>query len=379
MKNTKLYDILGVDVNATESEIKKAYRALAIKYHPDRNKEQGSEEKFKEIVNAYDILSNEEKRRLYDQFGEEGLQGNGDPMANMFRHMNQPRQPVMQIKQTISLDDYFKLNTIAINLTRNIKCKTCDATGFNDKRNHLCRQCNGSGIIVQMIRNGPMVQQIQRTCHICNGKKIDLQASNLLCMQCKGEMTIKTVEKINVPIPKNILEDPTTIMPGQGTWHDNKYIDLAVIFKLDLSKGFKITSNKKLIYMMEINYPETICGFKRILNHPNGNKILISSEPGYIINPNYIYLLERLGINDDVLYLSFIINYPEKITLNNKKMTYKNLENVLGKRFIENDNTEIDSQYIYNLNVCNKINNKIEEEEDETHEGFQQQVNCNQQ
>jgi DnaJ homolog subfamily A member 2 len=365
--NTKFYDLLGLKPNATQDDIKKAYRKLAAKYHPDKNKDAGAEEMFKEISHANEILSDPNKRKLYDQFGEEGVNAgmddDMDPMASFFNHMHQAQQrrPVAQMQQKITLKEYFTKNFITVTIPRAVRCNDCDATGFNDKKPHLCKKCDGSGISVQIFRNGPFTQQIQQKCPHCNGLKYDMDAMNIKCNTCNAKGTVQINEKVEVPIPPDLVRNPVSIIHEKGPWIENKYIDLAVVFKLKLPKGYGMTSpDKKLIYTMHINYTETICGFRRFINHPSGKKILIISEKGYIINPDHIYSIDRLGFSGDFMYLNFVIHYPEKVIMPKKKsLTYESLEEMFGERRISdvNNDSDIEPENIYTLSTLSKINN----------------------
>lgn len=396
MHHTELYETLGLEPNASNEEIRKAFRKLAMKYHPDKNKDPGAEDIFKKITHAHEILSNPEKREIYDQFGEEGLQsGMGDsmdPMAAFFGRMHQENNRRMATKKeyNITLDDYFTKKFISIKINRNVRCDSCDATGFTDKKHHQCKHCRGSGVVVKVMQQGPIIQQFQSICPSCNGKKVDTSMTGLICPDCNAQGTKQISEELDVSVPTNILVNPVTIIPDKGDWTENRYIDLAIIFKLRMAKNFSLTSDKKLIYTMHINYPETICGFRRTIEHPNGKNILIVSEKGYIINPDNIYFIDRLGFNDDVMYLSFIIHYPEKISIPTSKtlLSFRSLEMILGERNEPNlvNDSGIDPENIYTLSTLNKINNNprahVNEEEDEEYgepEDHGHGIGCNQQ
>lgn len=367
--NTELYDVLGVTSSASEDEIKKAYRKLAFKYHPDRNKDAGAEEMFKKITHANEILSDADKRKIYDQFGEEGIQAGMDddmgggfpfpggfPFSNMFNQ--DQRKQAKQMHYTITLEQYFTAKFVSIKIDRDIKCEPCNATGYSDKQPHLCKKCNGTGMTVVQVRNGPMVQQFQQPCQHCKGNKRDPNAPNK-CKKCNSTGTSHIQEEINVAIPKDILRNAMTIVPEKGPYLNNRYIDLAVVFKLKLSKYFGFTGDQKLIYIMHINYTETVCGFKRVIDHPSGKKILVVSEKGYVINPDYIYSLPFLGLSNDMMYLSFVIHYPNNITLpKNKSLTFASLEEVFGQRkVVDSVNTDFEPENIYTLSTLPKINN----------------------
>ncbi|AKI79993.1 DnaJ-like protein [Acanthamoeba polyphaga mimivirus] len=365
-ESTDLYEILGLTPSASEEDIKKAYRKLAIKYHPDKNKgNPEAEEMFKKINHANSILSNSEKRRIYDQYGEEAV-NNGlnedsfDPMS-MFMRMHQPGNKKLraQMRHQISLQDYFTKKTVKVTITIDSRCDDCDATGFSDKQKHVCKVCRGKGIVVNEIRNGPFIQQIQQHCHGCQGKKYDTTAKDLHCPSCKGAGINKSEEETEVNVPFDILRNPKVILERKGPWIDGKNIDLEIVFVLVFSDGFELTDNHKLIYTMEINFPETLCGFRRIIDHPSGDSLLIVANPGFVINPHYIYLLERKGLNNDTLYLKFKINYSKLIHIPKKKVfNFENLEIALGARYVPDvsDDVGTEPENVFNLSTLRQIN-----------------------
>ncbi|XWV26539.1 DnaJ-like protein [Tupanvirus soda lake] len=365
--HTELYDVLGLSPDASQEDIKKAYKKMAIKYHPDKNHSPEAPEIFKKVAHANEILSDPEKRKIYDQFGEEALKGgmgedDFDPM-DIFRRMNPHHQQeeAKQVMRKLKLEDYFTKKNVTIKINRDTRCEACDATGFTDKIAHKCKQCDGQGIIIQVIRQGPVLQQMQMPCPTCKGKKIDAAALGLKCNVCKAKGTVKTIEEIVVDIPQNITRRPVTIVPEKGPWHNGKYISLAVIFNLKLPKGYSMTSDKKLIYTMHINYPETLCGFRRTIDHPSGKKLMIVSEKGHVINPYHIYMLDKLGFGGDIMYLTFIIHYPERVSLpsTKKNLSFQAIESMLGNRRepnVESDNG-VDPDNVYVLSTLNKIDN----------------------
>ncbi|MEM0354198.1 MAG: J domain-containing protein [Thermoplasmata archaeon] len=356
--NTNLYDILGLEKHATQEEIKKAYRKLAVKYHPDKNKDPGAEEMFKKISHAYEILSDPQKRRMYDNFGEEGLndlEGHDFDPFTIFANQRRNQKQAYKFKIKITLEQYFTKKSVKIHVPRNVHCNACDATGFIDKRTHACKHCNGTGMSVTVIRQGPIIQQFSRPCHVCGGRKYDTEDKHLHCQSCFGSGVTKVNEELEVQIPIDILKHPLTIVEGKGPWINGKYIDLAVMFELEMSNNFSLTSNGKLMYTMHLNLPETLCGFRRTFEHPSGKKILIVSDVGYVINPNNIYLLNHLGLNEDDMYLSFIIHYPETISIPaKKKLSFESLEEVLGPRLEPNSN-ELEIKDVYSLKDLRKI------------------------
>lgn len=369
---TNLYEVLGVTPKATDDEIKKAYRKLAIKYHPDKNPgNKEAEEMFKKISHANEILTNPEKRQLYDRFGEEGLEDMPDPFDPFGMRSRASRKPAQKYPFKLSLEDYFTKKTVNIKISRDMKCENCNATGFNDKQFHYCKQCNGAGMSTKTIRQGAVSQQFITTCPVCQGQKIDTQDKNLFCTVCKGKATTKLEEEIEVPVPTNILQEPLHVIEEKGPWMNGKYIDLAVIFELKMPKNFHLSSNGKLTYTMHINTCEMFCGLERTIDHPSGKKLLIMAEPGYVLNPDDIYFIEKMGLNGDIMYLNFVVHFVDKITMPKKKsyLTYETLETLLGERREPNVDAQyikdnIEQENIIKLAKIKKINNNAKTNED---------------
>jgi len=369
MSHTELYDTLNIKPTATALEIKKAYRELVKIYHPDKNPDPSAEEKFKKISNAYEILSDDEKRQIYDRYGVDGLEGmNHSPFSaaginidDIIRQQQQNQRRIMHIKHMVTLEDYFTKNTVTVSFNRKNKCHKCEATGFSDKISHRCVDCKGTGFVFRTAQMGPILQQIQTVCPRCQGRKIDVAKVSLICKKCNGETVISKSTEVEVDVPKDILRNPRTIISEQGDWHNNKYMDLCVVFELGITKDFKIESDGKFIYLMHINYCETMCGFKRIIDHPSGNKICIISEKGCVVNPKRLYCLDDLGLNGSPMYLSFVIHYPEFVTLPKKKtLTYENLEIAFGERRIPDiSNSEIPNQFVYTLGMLSTVKNEM--------------------
>lgn len=363
--NKRLYDILGVSQNASMEEIKKSYRKLALHFHPDKIEKRGEKDdgsKFKEISHAYSILSDPEKKSLYDSYGEENMNNgpefNGDFFNGFGSFFGSGKVSRSKIKHKITLKDYFRKNNISINYTRKIKCDKCNNTGFSDGVLHMCNTCNGSGIKIHMVRQGNFVQQIQRVCDDCGGKKKCTQNIDLICKNCKGDGVISSNEKISVEVPKNILFKPFIIIGQQGDWINNKYSDLEVKFELVLNDDFVISADGKLMQIIQISLADMICGFRRKIKHPSGKKILLISKNGYIINPDYLFVLDGMGFNNNNMYICFKIHYPVQINIpHGMKLNYTNLETILGSKLeIDYDENNFDPADIYVLSTLTKYN-----------------------
>jgi len=212
--NEGLYNILGVSKDADENEIKKAYKKLALKHHPDKG---GDVEKFKEISAAAEILSDPEKRQTYDKYGLAGLEGQGggegaDDIFSMFfggggrrRGPTGPQKGediVHPIKA--NLEDLYNGKTSRLAINRNKLCEECEGRGGKVGCERECSDCHGRGVRVQLRQIGPgMVQQIQSACQACKGtgKIIDEKDK---CKSCKGKKTYKDRKVLEVVLEKGM-------------------------------------------------------------------------------------------------------------------------------------------------------------------------------
>ena len=331
------YELLGVSKNANSDEIKKQYKKMAMKYHPDRNKENKEEaaKKFQEISNAYNVLTDPQKKNIYDQCGEEGLkQGGGggvDPFTmfqemfgeggmpgmggmggfsfgNMGGNMGHRNKENHEVKRmSVSLEDLYNGKTVKFNITHSIL--------KNNKSNSIkkCPHCNGSGVEIKIHRMGPIIQQMQSECGHCNGtgKIVD---SN--CME-------KVSKKITVPIEKGMCNGEKIVVKGLGNFnvHSMKNDDLIFIINEQEHNIFKRVDND-LVVGLDINLVDSLVGFKFEFTHLDGSKFLIESNQ--IIKQDDIKVVKNKGmpynsraeVFGDLIF-KFNIIYPNSIDFSN--------------------------------------------------------------
>lgn len=236
MSKRDYYDVLGVEKSASKDEIKRAYRKLARKYHPDVNKEPGAEEKFKEVKEAYEVLNDDQKRAQYDQFGHAGpgaqgfggfggggadFGGFGDIFDMFFgggagsRDPNAPRQG-NDLQYTVTLDFEEAIFGKELNITvpREEECTTCHGTGGKPgTKPETCTHCHGTGQLNQE-QNTPFGRVVnRRVCPYCSGKG---KVVTDKCTTCHGEGRVKKHRKIDVTIPAGIDEGQQIRVAGQG-------------------------------------------------------------------------------------------------------------------------------------------------------------------
>ncbi len=218
MSERDYYEVLGVSQDATSAQIKKSYKRLAMKYHPDKNKDdrKASERKFKEAKKAYEVLSDTQKRQIYDQFGHDGVNQNagfgqsgfsttdfGDIFSEFFGGGNQSRQHTnrgsdLQYNLEIDLKQAVEGAVVKIRIPKHEKCDKCAGSGVaSDGKINTCPTCHGSG----QVQSQQGFFTVQRTCHHChgNGKIIERP-----CATCHGEGVIKKQKTLSVKIPAGI-------------------------------------------------------------------------------------------------------------------------------------------------------------------------------
>ncbi len=396
------YEVLEVPKTATKDEIHKAYKKLAFKWHPDKNlnnKDQ-AEEMFKKIGEAHEILTNDEKRDIYDRFGEEGLKngGGGNPFEgsgfnpfdlfnNMFGGGGMPRNPHqneetknINVVLNCSLKDTYVGGRKVQNIERFILCTSCDATGFKDKQNHTCSTCSGKGVQIMLHQIGPgMVQQSTRSCSSCRGTGGDTNQPK--CDQCHGKKRIKEGLRLEIDIKKGIKKGNQMLLRNHGNQiGPNHYSDIVIHFNVENDPVFTRKSND-LHRKVEISLRKALLGFEMLLDHLDGKSIVIKSED--IIHPFGTKMIPKLGFVDlehgtiGDYYIEFQVIFPEK--LSSKQL--KALDIVFTKECLD-DVQRIDNSLHYKLENIPGSNGKrfykgLDDESEQ--EDGRQNIQCAQQ
>ena len=332
VKETKLYDILSVAPEASQAEIKKAYRKLALKYHPDKNPDEP--EKFKEISAAFEVLSDEKKRTLYDKHGEQGLkEGAGGEfhspfdIFDMFFGGGRRRQPgdkakgkdtVHQLK--VSLEELYNGAKRQLAVQKNVICDGCNGIGGKEGSVQKCDNCNGSGVDVKLRQIGPgMVQQIQQSCRECNqtGEKIKEKDR---CKKCKGKKVVRERKVLDCEIDKGMKDGQKIKFDQEGDQAPGiEPGDIVIILDEKEHDTFKRNGND-LHMKMNIELADALCGFTRLVKTLDNESryIKVISAPGEVILPNKPKCIEDEGMpiyhrnfTKGRIIITFEINFPK--------------------------------------------------------------------
>ena len=283
MNNTEYYDRLGVSKDASQDEIKRAYRKLSKKYHPDINKEPGAEEKYKEILEAYETLSDAQKRAAYDQYGPDGANGFGgqgsfggfdggagfggfeDIFSSFFgggatRNPNAPRQgDDLQYRVNLSFEEAVFGAEKEIHYNREVTCKTCSGSGAKPGTSPVtCGRCHGHGVINVDTQTPLGMMRRQVTCDVCHGTGQEIKDP---CQTCHGTGREKQSHTVSVKIPAGVETGQQIRLAGQGEagFNGGPYGDLFVVINVNPSDKFT-RDGSTIYYTLNISFVQAALG-----------------------------------------------------------------------------------------------------------------------
>ena len=283
MNNTEYYDRLGLSKDASQDEIKRAYRKLSKKYHPDINKEPGAEEKYKEILEAYETLSDAQKRAAYDQYGPDGANGFGGPgsfggfdggagfggfediFSSFFgggatRNPNAPRQgDDLQYRVNLSFEEAVFGAEKEIHYNREVTCKTCSGSGAKPGTSPVtCGRCHGHGVINVDTQTPLGMMRRQVTCDVCHGTGQEIKDP---CQTCQGTGREKQSHTVSVKIPAGVETGQQIRLAGQGEagFNGGPYGDLFVVINVNPSDKFT-RDGSTIYYTLNISFVQAALG-----------------------------------------------------------------------------------------------------------------------
>ena len=312
MAKRDYYEVLGVDKQASEDEIKKAYRKIAIKYHPDRNPgDKEAEEKFKEAAEAYEVLHDPQKRQQYDQFGFNGPQGgfgggfgggasmDMNDIFSMFGDIfgghggfsgfgggfggggAQPQQYQgrdLRVQAKLTLQEAFTGCTKKFKIRKDVTCTACHGSGCEaGSQPETCPTCHGTGYTVRTVRSMFGTMQTQAACPTCGGEGHVIKNK---CKACGGEGIVAGEEVVEVNIPAGVDDGMVVTVPGKGGAgkHNGVNGDLQVIVRGEKSEQFE-RQDKDLYYNLVLDFSTAVLGGEIEIPTLEG-KTTIKIEPG---------------------------------------------------------------------------------------------------
>ncbi|ALO14698.1 molecular chaperone DnaJ [Salinivirga cyanobacteriivorans] len=357
MSKRDYYEVLGVSRDASKEEIKKAYRKMAIKYHPDKNPDdKDAENKFKEAAEAYEVLSDDTKRQRYDQFGHDGVKGSGgfggggmsmDDIFSSFGDIfgdafgfgdfggfggfggGRSRQRVnkgsnIRIRVKLTLQEMVNGVEKKVKVKKYTECKTCSGSGAKNGAFSTCNTCNGSGRVTRV--SNTFLGQMQTTgaCPTCGGEGKIIKEK---CTSCYGEGIVKDEEVISIKIPAGVTEGMQLNVNGKGNAARRGGIpgDLMVVIEEEENEDF-IRDGNDLIYNLYISMPDAILGTTAEIPTVE-SKVKIKIDPG--TQSGKILRLRNKGIpqvngygRGDML-VQVNVWMPEKISREERKIIEK--------------------------------------------------------
>lgn len=360
MAKRDYYEVLGVEKGASADEIKKAYRKLAIKYHPDRNPDNPeAEEKFKEAAEAYDVLHDEQKRKQYDQFGFNapgggfgGGFGGGqgfsmDDIFSMFgdvfgghsgfggfegfggfssRGSQRPQYKGadLRLKVSLSLQEVSEGVTKKFKVKKDVVCDHCHGHGTESgKKPDICPTCNGSGVVMKTTRTMFGMMQTQVECAQCHGEGVVIKDK---CHKCHGMGVVKGEEVIEIKIPKGVAEGMVVNVPGKGNAGPRNGVagNIQVYIAEEQNNTF-VRDGQDIIYNLLLTFPMAALGGEIEIPTIENTKVKIKIEPG--TQPGKTLRLRGKGLpavqgyGNDIgdLVVNISVYVPKTLTKEEKK------------------------------------------------------------
>ncbi len=354
------YEVLGVSKNATADEIKKAYRKKAIQYHPDKNPgDKEAEEKFKEAAEAYDVLSDADKRAKYDQFGHSmgpqgfgggggfggygGFSGGGMSMEDIFAHFGdifggrfsgedsfggfggaaggRARKHVnkgtdLRITVKVTLKDIMNGVDKKLKIPKLVACPHCKGTGAKDGTAfHTCQRCHGTGYITTVQQTFMGAMQSQSVCPECNGEGKVITEK---CSYCNGQGVEKKEEIVSFHIPAGVENDMVLTLRGQGNAPRNGGVNGDLLIKIQEEKDPDlIRDGNDLIYNLMLDFPTAALGGTAEVPTIEGRarlKITPGTQPGKVLRLRGKGLPQMNSSAKGDLLVNVMVYVPESLS-----------------------------------------------------------------
>ncbi|KAL2222068.1 putative DnaJ domain protein [Thermoascus aurantiacus ATCC 26904] len=366
-----LYEVLGIDRNATKEEIRKAYRKAALANHPDKVPEPeraAAEARFKKVQQAYDILYDEDKRHIYDTHGMGAFDGSGEPgmagapdlddiLSQMFGGMgmgggmpgygagprgNRPRKsPNEEQKYEVSLEDLYKGRTVKFASTKNVICSLCKGKGGKEKATaKKCSACAGHGFREILTRTGPFLTQSTVPCVVCKGQGSFFNPKDK-CKKCKGEKVTEEKKMLEIYIPRGAKEGDTIVLEGEADQVPDQEPGDLIFHLVEAEHPVFRRAGADLTATIDITLAEALTGFSRVVvKHLDGRGIEIThpKRKGDVLRPGQVLKIPGQGMpikrSSDAygdLYLVVNVLFPDEGTWSPSPAELEKLREILPK------------------------------------------------
>ncbi|KAF8623722.1 hypothetical protein AX17_007419 [Amanita inopinata Kibby_2008] len=316
---TELYDLLGISPNASEADIKKAYRKKAKEHHPDKNiNDPDASQKFQEMLAAYEILNDSQSREIYDRYGMDGLSKTAGPgmdandlFAQFFgggfsfdsapgtsfgRGRRKGQDSV--IPYEVSLEDLYNGKSVKVNMEKEAVCGQCKGSGARgNAKPKSCSTCDGKGWTYTQTQLSPSRFGTSRSqCHDCSGVGEKLKEKDK-CKKCKASKTVTEKTRVEIAVEKGMTDRQRIVLAGAGDEQPGIPAgDVVFVLKALAHETFERSGNDLLTHVT-ITLSEALLGFSRILvKHLDGRGIKVSSPPGKIVKPDSCIILRGEGM-----------------------------------------------------------------------------------
>lgn len=336
LASANFYELLNVSQDASDGEIKKSYRKLSKQYHPDKNAgDEEAQKKFQEIARAYEVLSDSEKRQIYDLEGQEGLERHekgGNAPASPFDMFfggggNQRRKgPDANVEMEVTLEDLYNGAERAARINRNVICPKCRGTGAKGGETKKCNACSGRGVRMVHQQMAPgFVVQMQDTCHECGGKGNVVKHS---CPHCTGKKVVMDEKLLTAAIEKGMKSDAEIRFERQSEQYPG-VTPGDVIFKLKQVPHPRFTrEGDHLHHEMHLSLKEALLGFRRSIRHLDSRDVEVDFKG--VTQPFEVRKIvgEGMPLHDfpsqhGDLFVKYIVDLPKNLNEEQKKMIEK--------------------------------------------------------
>jgi len=328
-----LYEVLGLTKSATQDQIKKAYRRLSLKWHPDKNKDNAEEanKHFVEVANAYEVLSDPDKRRTYDLHGEEGLKQHGNQQRDPFdlfsqfgffgggrQNQEEQRGEDIRLDLQVTLEDLYNGRTFEVLVKNQILCPKCRGSGARSDNDVVqCHSCDGRGIKITMHQLGPgFMQQVQSTCDVCGGTGKIVKSR---CPHCSGKKVVRGDKTIDVYIERGMPDGETIVFDHAADERPDKAAGHIMFKIVTVDHPTFQRKGNDLHYSMHISLLEALVGFSRLVDHLDGHRVTVTKKT--ITSPGDIMRIQNEGMPHHNyaskmgdLVVQFTVDFPRQLT-----------------------------------------------------------------